>query len=342
MAHITATLDDTGFQLCDVVIEAVVENLAIKRQVLAGLEKGVKADTVLASNTSSLSIAALSEGLRHPERCLGMHFFNPVHRMPLVEIVVTSGTDPLAISRILGLARQMGKTPVLVHDGPGFLVNRILAPYLNESGWLFDAGIDVVGLDRRMRRFGMPMGPFELLDEIGADVAHKVGDVLHAGLGEVARPSSLAGKLHEAGRLGKKTGRGMYLYRGRRGRDRKSDAEFWRSLRPAAKPAAAPHDDEAQDRIFGLMLNEAARCLDAGIVASAGEVDLALVYGIGFPPFRGGLLKYADERGLPAWVDRLREFESRLGPRFAPSERLVRMAAAGERFFPDPRSATRG
>jgi 3-hydroxyacyl-CoA dehydrogenase/enoyl-CoA hydratase/3-hydroxybutyryl-CoA epimerase len=342
MAHITATLDDTGFQLCDVVIEAVVENLDIKRKVLSGLEKSVREETVLATNTSSLSIAAISESLRHPERCLGMHFFNPVHRMPLVEIVITGRTDARAVARTLALARQMGKTPVLVHDGPGFLVNRILAPYLNESGWLFEAGADVVGLDRTMRRFGMPMGPFELLDEIGTDVAHKVGDVLHAGLGDVARPSPLAGKLHDVGRLGKKSGKGMYVYSGRDRRERHADAEFWRTLRPAGTASAPPADDEMRDRIFGLMLNEACRCLDEGIIGSAGELDLALVYGIGFPPFRGGLLKYADTRGLPAWADRLREFESRLGPRFAPTERLVRMAASGERFFPDPRNAARG
>ena len=341
MSNISATLDDTGFEHADVVIEAVVENLDVKRKVLAHLETVVGADCVLASNTSSLSIAAMSEGLGRPERVVGMHFFNPVHLMPLVEIVRTPRSDPAAVARVLGLVRQMRKTPVIVQDGPGFLVNRILAPYLNESAWLFEEGCDVVALDRLCKRWGMPMGPFELLDEVGTDVAAKVGHVLHAGLGDRMQPAPLAGKVHAANRLGRKSGRGIYVYGGKSGRERRPDPEFWRTLRPDAARPAAPSDDAVVDRVFGLMIDEAARCLDEGIIGSAGELDLALVYGIGFPPFRGGLLKYADRRGLSSWVDRLRELESRLGPRFAPSERLVRMATSGERFFPDPRSAAR-
>jgi 3-hydroxyacyl-CoA dehydrogenase len=342
MAHISATFDDSGFGLCDVVIEAVVENLDIKRKVLQQMEAAVTEDCVLATNTSSLSIAAIATGLRHPERCLGMHFFNPVHRMPLVEIVRTAATDPRAVARTLQLGRQMGKTPVLVSDGPGFLVNRVLAPYMNEAAWMFEEGLDPVALDRLLKRFGMPMGPFELLDEVGTDVADKAGKVLHEGLGERAAPAPLAGKLHSAGRLGRKSGRGVYIYNKKSGRGRRADPNSWRTLRTTGKGGAAMSDDAILDRVFGRMIDEATRCLDEGIIGSAGELDLALVYGIGFPPFRGGLLKYADARGLPALVGALREFESRLGPRFAPSNRLERMAASGERFFPDQRSAARG
>ncbi len=343
MARITASMDYTGFSLCDVVIEAVVENLEVKRQVLRDLEPHVKADCVLATNTSSLSIGAIAQGMHHPERVLGMHFFNPVHRMPLVEIVRGPETDPEAVARTLALVRQMGKTPVLVNDGPGFLVNRILAPYLNESAWMFDAGYDPAAIDGVFRRFGMPMGPFELLDEIGADVADKVGAVLVAGLGERMQPAPLTAKLHAAGRLGKKTGRGMYVYSGKKGRDRKPDAAFWATLRHGAASGGATHDDGlVLDRVFGLMVNEAARCLEEGIVATASELDLALIFGIGYPPFRGGLLQYWDTRGLPTLVGRLRELESRFGARFAPAERLLRMAASGECFFSGPRIAARG
>jgi 3-hydroxyacyl-CoA dehydrogenase/enoyl-CoA hydratase/3-hydroxybutyryl-CoA epimerase len=340
MARISASMDYTGFGLCDLVVEAVVENLDIKRRVLGELEAQVKPDCVLATNTSSLSIAALADGLRRPERVVGMHFFNPVHRMPLVEIVLGPRTAPETVARTLALARQMGKTPVVVQDGPGFLVNRVLAPYLNESGWMFDAGADPQAVDRACRKFGMPMGPFELLDEIGADVAHKVGDVLHAGLGDRLAPSPLAARLHEAGRLGKKTQRGVYVYAGRK---RRPDVDAWRRLRSGAGGATTPVDDaEVIDRLLLLMINEATRCLDEGIAACAEDVDLALVFGIGFPPFRGGLLQYVQTRGLAPLVERSRELEARFGPRFAPSDRLVRMAASGARFFPDPRDSARG
>jgi 3-hydroxyacyl-CoA dehydrogenase/enoyl-CoA hydratase/3-hydroxybutyryl-CoA epimerase len=343
MAHITAAMDTTGFSLSDVVVEAVVENLDVKRQVLRELEKSVRDDCVLASNTSSLSIGALAEALHRPERCIGMHFFNPVHRMPLVEVVRGPRTDPAVVARTIALARQLGKTPVLVNDGPGFLVNRILAPYMNECAWAFQEGHDVEALDRLMKRFGMPMGPFELLDEVGTDVADKVGHVLHQGLGDRARPAPLAGQLHAAGRLGRKSGAGVYLYGGKGGRERRPDPATWSTLRPAGAGAGTKMDDAALlDRVFGLMINEAARCLDEGIVAGPGDLDLALVFGIGFPPFRGGLLKYADGRGLQALADRLREFEARLGSRFAPAERLTRMATSGERFFPLSRDAARG
>jgi 3-hydroxyacyl-CoA dehydrogenase/enoyl-CoA hydratase/3-hydroxybutyryl-CoA epimerase len=359
MAHISASLDYSGFSLAEVVIEAVVENLEVKRKVLGEVESQVRDTCVLCTNTSALSIAAMGQVLHRPGRLCGMHFFNPVHRMPLVEIVRTPETDPEALATAIALVRRLGKTPVLVQDAPGFLVNRVLAPYMNESGLLFEEGQDVEALDALMRKFGMPMGPFELLDEIGTDVAAKVGQVLHAGLGERARPAALAACLHAKGRLGRKSGRGVYVYEGAGGRKRKPDRTAWSSLRAEiARNAAAAgsmsdatsratignagerqlSDEVILDRVFGLMINEAARCLEEGIVTTAGELDLALVYGIGFPPFRGGLLKYADRRGLADLVDRLRAFEGQYGSRFAPAERLVRMAASKDRFFPDPRA----
>jgi 3-hydroxyacyl-CoA dehydrogenase/enoyl-CoA hydratase/3-hydroxybutyryl-CoA epimerase len=333
MKRLSASLDGTGVEGAEVVIEAVVEDLTVKQGVLAGIESRVRDDCVLASNTSSLSIAALAAGLQHPERCVGMHFFNPVHRMPLVEIVVTPRTDPKALARALALARQMGKTPLVVRDAPGFLVNRILGRYLDESARLFGAGWDAEALDRLLRHFGMPLGPFELLDENGIDVADAVGRVLHAGLGERFRPAPLVSVLRGAGRLGRKRGRGMYRYGSRGGHERQPDREFWRTIGPDARSAATLREEDALDRVLFGMVDEAARCLEEGIVASPGEVDLALVTGTGFPPFRGGLLQYADERGLPALLGRLRGFETELGPRFSPSERLIRMAAHRESFF---------
>jgi 3-hydroxyacyl-CoA dehydrogenase/enoyl-CoA hydratase/3-hydroxybutyryl-CoA epimerase len=277
-----------------------------------------------------LSITEMAASLRDPSRLLGMHFFNPVHRMPLVEIITTEQTSPRAVSTVLALARRLRKTPVLVKDGPGFLVNRVLAPYMNESSRMFEQGQDLQRIEKLFKRYGMPMGPFELLDEIGTDVASKVGDILHRGLGDRMAPAALATTLAKQERLGRKSGVGVYRYAGKGGHDRQADEAAWKSLQTAHGERL--EDDILVDRVIGLMLNEAARCLDEGIVESAEDLDLALVFGIGFPPFRGGLLRDADARGIAAWVERLRELEQRFGPRFAPCQHLVDMAARGETF----------
>jgi 3-hydroxyacyl-CoA dehydrogenase/enoyl-CoA hydratase/3-hydroxybutyryl-CoA epimerase len=328
MARVSTTLDDSGFQLADVVIEAVVENMAVKRKVLHALESQVRPECILATNTSALSIAQMGEALDDPGRLVGMHFFNPVHRMPLVEVVVAPRTRPEAVSAVVGLARQLGKTPVVVRDAPGFLVNRILAPFMNECSLLFEEGQDVEHLDRAMRRFGMPMGPFELIDEVGADVAAEVGRTLHTELGDRMRPAELAGRLVQAGELGRKSGGGMYRYEGKKRRPR---PQLWRSLRSQASAAPLP-DAAIQERVFGLMINEAARCLDEEVVSSAADLDLALVFGIGFPPFRGGLLRHADTLGITNLVKQLERLEREAGSRFAPCAKLRRMAEPGETF----------
>ncbi|UCE03878.1 MAG: enoyl-CoA hydratase/isomerase family protein [Candidatus Latescibacterota bacterium] len=334
MAHISTTLDYSGFALADVVVEAVVEKMEIKKSVLQEVESHVRPGCILATNTSALSVTEMAQALRDPGRLVGMHFFNPVHRMPLVEVVRSEHSRPEAVSTVVALARRLGKTPVIVRDAPGFLVNRILAPFLNESSLLFEEGEGIERLDAIMRRFGMPMGPFELIDEVGTDVAHKVGVTLHEGLGERMKPAGLAGKLVEAGRLGRKGNVGVYRYVDRR---RRPDRAHWNTLRHAGSTRYA--SDVLLDRVLGLMINEAARCLEEGIVSDARELDLALVFGIGFPPFRGGLLRYADERGVGEIVARLHELERELGPRFAPCEMLLRLAADAARFHPDRPSA---
>jgi 3-hydroxyacyl-CoA dehydrogenase/enoyl-CoA hydratase/3-hydroxybutyryl-CoA epimerase len=330
MAHISATTDYTGFNLADVVVEAVVESMDVKKAVLRELEGETRDSCVLATNTSALSITDMATAVKDPSRVLGMHFFNPVHRMPLVEIITTEHTSPRAVSTVLALARRLRKTPVLVKDGPGFLVNRILAPYMNESSRLFEEGQDLARLETLFKRYGMPMGPFELLDEIGTDVAAKVGDILHRGLGERMAPAGLATSLMQQKRLGRKSGLGVYRYGGKSGRERKPEPGLWKSLQ--ASRGERLDDDTVVDRVIGLMLNEAARCLEEGIVDSAADLDLALVFGIGFPPFRGGLLRDADARGIAAWVERLRQLEERFGSRFAPCQRLLDMAQRGATF----------
>ena len=328
MALITTTLDFSGFRRADVVIEAIVEDLAIKKSVLRELEPQVSADCIIATNTSTLSVSDLQSVLGDPARMAGFHFFNPVDRMPLIEVIRGKETDDTTVRSLVALAKRLGKTPVLVNDGPGFLVNRILGPYLNEAGHFLAEYGNVEAIDRAFVEFGMPMGPLRLLDEVGLDVAQKAGKVLQAAFGERTQPSALVDKLVAEGRLGKKAGRGFYRYDGKPGKPGKPgkketpDATVLAMAGVDRSPVPA---DELIERALGLMVAEAARCLDEEIVASAGELDLAMVMGTGFPPFRGGLLRYADGYGLNRIVDNLKKWQDRLeglGRRFEPPKSL--------------------
>jgi 3-hydroxyacyl-CoA dehydrogenase / enoyl-CoA hydratase / 3-hydroxybutyryl-CoA epimerase len=328
---IAPTLDYTGFAHADVVIEAVVERLDVKQQVLREVEQRVTRGCVLATNTSSLSVTRLQEALDRPADFCGMHFFNPVHRMPLVEVIRGDRTGDDATATIFALARRLGKTPIIVRDAPGFLVNRVLAPYMNEAGWLLGDGVGVEEIDREMTTFGMPMGPLRLLDEVGLDVAHHAGQVMFEAFGERLRPAPALIALESSELLGRKGGRGFYVYDG----EKKIGVndELGRALgeaAPAVRRSLEP--DEVRDRLVLAMINEAARALADGVVDRPGMIDLGMIMGTGFPPFRGGLLRYADARGLDDVVARLESFEARLGPRFEPAPLLRERAAAGRGF----------
>ena len=317
MALITTTLDFTGFRRADVVIEAIVEDLTIKKSVLRELEPHVSADCIIATNTSTLSVSDMQSVLDDPARMAGFHFFNPVDRMPLIEVIRGKETDDTTVRSLVALAKRLGKTPVLVNDGPGFLVNRILGPYLNEAEHFLAEYGNVEAIDRAFVDFGMPMGPLRLLDEVGLDVAQKAGKVLKAAFGERTQPSALVDKLVTEGRLGKKAGRGFYRYDGKPGKKETPDATVLAiaGVDPLRNESRVPAD-ELIERALGLMVAEAARCLDDEIVASAGELDLAMVMGTGFPPFRGGLLRYADGYGVNRIVDNLKKWQDKLGRRF--------------------------
>jgi 3-hydroxyacyl-CoA dehydrogenase / enoyl-CoA hydratase / 3-hydroxybutyryl-CoA epimerase len=331
LALISPTLDYAGFGAVDLVVEAVVERLDVKQAVLREAESHVRPGTVLASNTSSLSITAMQEVLARPGDFCGMHFFNPVDRMPLVEIIRGERTADPAVATVFALTRRLGKTPLIVRDGPGFLVNRLLGPYLNEAAWLLVDGASIEDIDEALLEFGMPMGPLRLLDEVGLDVARHAGATLHEAFGERMSPPPLLERLGGSGRLGKKNGRGFYVHAA--GKAEPDEAVYGDA--GLDTPRRELPRSEIVDRTILAMINEAARALEDGIVAGPGEVDLGMITGTGFPPFRGGLLRHADRIGTPAIVSRLAELERRHGARFEAAHRVRELAGAGAGFYDD-------
>ncbi len=319
-----------GFGLTDLVIEAVYEDLALKRQVFREIETRVRDDCILASNTSTIPISQVADAVARPERVLGMHFFSPVDKMPLLEIIASERTEPWATATAVRYGRALGKTVIVVGDRPGFWVNRILAPYLNEAGRLLAEGVPVETIDRAMVRFGFPVGPVTLLDEVGLDVAHKASRVLHEAFGARLQPTDGLTRMLEDGRLGRKNRRGFYRYEDDKRRE--VDLAAYEIIGAGADPDVSREDVQA--RLVFAMLNEAVLALDEGVVRSARDGDVGAVFGMGFPAFRGGPLRYLDELGLSDAVDTLRDLARAYGDRFAPAPRLVAMMRAGETFYP--------
>lgn len=330
MRSITPTLNFDGFKGLDLVVEAVVENMDVKKKVLAELETKVTDKCLLTSNTSSLSLTEMSQALTHPERFAGLHFFNPVNKMPLVEIIAHPKVSQKTIDTLYKWALAVKKTPVVVNDGPGFLVNRILAPYLNEAAYLLEAGVSIQDLDQAALNFGMPMGPCRLMDEVGLDVCEKVGKIMQQGLGSRAMASALSPKLTQTGALGKKNSKGFYLY------DEKGKVLGRNPEVEALLPSKSVSMDEAQlqQRLFLPMINEAAYCLTDKIIDKASVVDIGMIYGTGFPPFKGGLLTYADSLGTDRVLAALELFASEVSSeRYRPAPLLVELARSKKRFY---------
>jgi 3-hydroxyacyl-CoA dehydrogenase/enoyl-CoA hydratase/3-hydroxybutyryl-CoA epimerase len=339
MALIRPTLDDTGLKRATVIIEAVVESLPVKRQVLAHLEEVAGADFIFASNTSSLPIGAIAAQARNPQNVVGLHFFNPVHRMPLVEVIRSERTSDETVATVVALAKRMGKTPIVVGDAPGFLVNRLLMTYLGEALVMIEEGARLDAIDRIMLAFGMPMGPFALIDQIGIDVAGHVALVLEEAFRERVPRTTALQILKEKGWLGRKSGRGFYVYRdsdrdgeGSGGASREVNAQVHALVSNRPRHEVEPGPTEI--RLVLPMINEAARCLESGLVRSPEQVDLGMVLGTGFPPFRGGLLRHADTLGILTVVQGLETLATRHGTRFVASRLLLEMARAGQRFYP--------
>lgn len=334
--RIDPTLDYGGIENAQVVVEAVVENPKVKKMVLAECESLMADDAILCSNTSTIQISDLATALKRPENFCGMHFFNPVHKMPLVEVIRGEKTSDAAIATVMSYALALGKTPILVNDCAGFLVNRVLFPYLGSANALVKEGVDFAKIDKVMERFGWPMGPAYLQDVVGLDTCEHASRVMAEAFPDRMSPDfkSAAEILFEAGRLGQKNGLGFYQYvPDKKGRIQKVADEKVAALLVGNVDATKEMDDETIiDRLMVPMALELVRCLDEGIVASPAEADMALIMGVGFPMFRGGICRYIDSLGLQAFCDKA-ELYSDLGPQYALLDSLRSMAKEGRTFY---------
>ena len=319
-----------GFGRAELVIEAVFEELQVKQQVLREVEAATHEDTVFASNTSTIPIHRIAEAAGRPERVIGMHFFSPVARMPLVEVIPSARTLPAVVSTSVAFGRRMGKTPIVVKDSPGFWINRILTPYMNEAGHLLVEGVAIEELDRLMVEFGFPVGPITLLDEVGMDVGEKVVGVMHEAFGERFAPVPAFAGMVKSGRLGRKAGKGFYKYAG--GKKGGVDHGVYELI--GAHPNGGPRPAEVIQRLVLVMLNEAARAVGEGIVRTPRDGDVGAIFGFGFPPFRGGPLRHGDDLGAARIVGELERLAERYGARFAPSDVLRDQAQRNAKFYP--------
>ncbi|RLU03107.1 MAG: fatty acid oxidation complex subunit alpha FadB [Ketobacter sp.] len=336
LSAIRPTLNYGDFGGVDIVVEAVVENVKIKQSVLADVEKQVKDGTILASNTSTISITKLAEALEKPENFVGMHFFNPVHMMPLVEVIRGEKSSDEAVATTVAYAKKMGKTPVVVNDCPGFLVNRVLFPYFGGFGMMLRDGADFQKVDKVMERFGWPMGPAYLMDVVGIDTGVHAAEVMAEGFPERMKydHKDASEVMFENKRFGQKNGVGFYKYEvDKKGKPKKVvDQTTYDLIKPVVAAPKEFEDQEIVDRLMIPMCLELVRCLEENIVSSVADADMALIMGIGFPPFRGGALKYIDSIGVKTFVELCDKYKD-LGPLYEPTAKLREMAANGESFY---------
>ena len=328
-ALLSGSADYSGFNRADLVIEAVFEDLETKRKVLAEVEAVLRPEAILATNTSTIPIRQIAEHARRPERILGMHFFSPVERMPLLEVIPTEVTSPDTLVTAVRFGRRMGKTVIVVADRPGFWVNRILSPYLNEAGHLLQEGVPIELIDQVMTRIGFPVGPVALLDEVGLDVAEKAGGVMHEAFGERMKPAGALSRMLGATRLGRKNGRGFYRYK--QGHKSGVDTSVYPLL--GVRPTEAD-PDLVQRRLLYAMLNEAAMGCAENVVRSPRDADIGAIFGIGFPAFRGGPLRMIDDLGPGRVVETLYQLQEVFGERFRPAPSLLEMTRRSGRYYP--------
>ena len=333
MALVGGTVDYSGFRNVDLVIEAVFEDLAVKQRVLHETEEVTGPESIFASNTSTIPIAQIAEASVRPGRVIGMHFFSPVPKMPLLEVIVTPATMREVTTTVVAYGKTLGKTVIVVNDSPGFYANRILAPYINEAGLLLDEGVAIEAIDRALVEFGFPVGPITLIDEVGLDIAGKSGAIMLEAFGNRMAPSQSLQRVVGAGRTGRKGKSGFYRY-DETGKKSGVDPTVYDLLPTGVRRTEVPAD-EIQRRCVLAMVNEAVRCLQEGILRSPRDGDVGAVFGIGFPPFRGGPFRYVDSLGPERVVRALEGLNADRAPRFAPAQMLIEMARESRRFYPE-------
>ncbi|MDA0125268.1 MULTISPECIES: fatty acid oxidation complex subunit alpha FadJ [Vibrio] len=328
MLQLSGGVDFTSFNHIDVVIEAVFEDLDLKQMMVADIEANAKPETIFATNTSSLPIHKIAEKAERPENIVGLHYFSPVEKMPLVEVIPHETTSEETISTVVALAKKQGKTPIVVKDKAGFYVNRILAPYMNEAAHILLANEPIEQLDGALLDFGFPVGPITLLDEVGVDIGAKIMPILVNELGERFKGPDVFDTLLNDGRKGRKSGKGFYTYKGKK---KEVDKSVYKLLN--LTPESKLSDNDIALRCVLPMLNEAVRCLDDGIIRSPRDGDIGAIFGIGFPPFLGGPFRYMDQFGLKELVEKMNEFASKYGDRYAPCDGLLTRAGEGRNFY---------
>ena len=321
MARLSPSTDYSGFKTAEVVIEAVFEDLGLKHQIVKDVEAAGKKDVIVATNTSSIPITHIATASAHPETVIGMHYFSPVHKMPLLEIIVTEKTAPWVTATCVALGKRQGKTVIVVNDGVGFYTSRILAPYMNEAAFLLTEGVPIEDIDKALTDFGFPVGPITLLDEVGIDVAEKVGKIMHEAFGERLRPPGAISQLATDQRLGRKNKRGFYVYSDD---NKKGEKAVDQTIYPVLglTPDKRLPLPVIAERCVLQMINEAALCLQEGILRSPRDGDIGAVFGLGFPPFLGGPFRYIESLGAAEIKRRLEHSVAEHGPRFAPAAML--------------------
>lgn len=314
----------------DIVIEAVFEDVDLKRRMVREVEDLARGRIIFATNTSSIPVTRIAKGAKYPQNVIGMHYFSPVEKMPLLEVIVTGETADDVTVTCVALGKKQGKTVIVVNDGPGFYTSRILAPFMNEAAWILSERVRIEDIDSSLKNFGFPMGPIELLDEVGIDVADKVGGIMHDAFGSrMQRPAALS-SLRNDNRMGRKNRRGFYWYGDGGNRHKNVDTSVYDVL--GIKPDNPMNSREIMERCVLQMLNEAARCYEGGILRSARDGDIGAVFGLGFPPFLGGPFRFMDALGIGDVVEKLAAYQDKHGLRFEPAPLLVKMARDGEKF----------
>jgi 3-hydroxyacyl-CoA dehydrogenase/enoyl-CoA hydratase/3-hydroxybutyryl-CoA epimerase len=333
LALVSAGTDYSGFKRVDLVVEAVFEDLKLKHQMVREVEAVCGPDTIFASNTSSIPITKIAEGAQRPENVIGMHYFSPVNKMPLLEIITHKGTSEQVVATCVEVGKKQGKTVIVVNDGVGFYTSRILAPYMNEAAWLLAEGADIAELDKALVEFGFPVGPITLLDEVGVDVAAKVAKIMHEAFGARMHAPDTTDALVKDGRLGRKAKKGFYLYaEGSKKKKKEVDPDVY-ALTPHGKERKRFDRHEMAERCVLQFCNEAIRCLGEGVLRSPRDGDVGAIFGLGFPPFLGGPFRYVDAVGLGKILQRTEHYQERFGARFTPAPLLLEQVKTAKKFY---------